>query len=166
MTFSCIVVIVSFILEGILSKYISTNSLLFESLFTLISLIIVYPYFHNNESKYFGLCFFTGLLYDIVYTNTLLFNAVIFLIMAFIIKKVNNVISNNSINVAIISLIIIIIYRVIIYLVLCLISYLNFNIRDLLYSIASSLVLNMIYSVVLYLITDFISKKKHITKID
>lgn len=166
MTFSCIVIIISFVLEGILSKYIPTNSLLFELLFTLISLIIIYPYFHNNENKYFGLCFFTGLLYDIVYTNTFLFNAVVFLIIGFIIKKINNVISNNSINVAIMSLIIIIIYRIIIYFILCLISYLNFNIKDLLYSIASSLVLNIIYSAILYLITDYISKKKHITKID
>ena len=99
------------------------NTILFESLFTLISLIIIYPYFHNKERNYFILSFLIGLLYDIVYTNTFLFNAIMFLIIAYIIKKINSYISNNYINVAIISLIIIIIYRLIVYLVLCLINY-------------------------------------------
>lgn len=166
MFFPFIITIISFILEGILSKYISIESVLFESLFTLISLIIIYPYFHNNENKYFVLSFSIGLLYDIVYTNTIFFNAFIFLVIAIIIKKINTIISNNSINVAIISLIIIIIYRILVYLILCLINYLNFNIRELLYAIASSLILNMIYSILLYLITDYVSKKRHIIKID
>lgn len=166
MIFSLIVVIISFLIEGVLSKYISIDSLLFEYLFTLISLIIVYPYFHNNENKYFKLSFLIGLLYDIVYTNTIFFNAFVFFIIAFIIKKINSFISNNSVNVAIISFIVIIFYRTIIYILLCLIGYLNFQIKDLLYSIVSSLILNMLYSIILYLITDYISKKKHITKID
>ena len=166
MIFPTIIVLLSFMAEGIISNYISMNTIIFEPLFTLISLIIIYPYFHNKEKKYFILSFSMGLLYDIVYTNTFLFNAIMFLIIAYIIKKINSYISNNYINVAIISLIIIIIYRLIVYLVLCLINYFNFDIRSLLYSIADSLVLNMIYSVVLYLITDYISRKKHITKID
>ncbi len=166
MSFSIIIVLISFILEGIISKYIPMNTVLFESFFTVISLIIIYPYFHNKEKKYFTLAFFTGLFYDIVYTNTFLFNAIIFLVISYIIKKINAYISNNYINVAIISLIIIIIYRVLVYSILCLINYLDFNIKSLLYSIADSLILNMIYSVVLYLITDYISRKKHITKID
>lgn len=166
MTFSIIIVLISFLLEGIISKYIPMDTILFESMFTVMSLIIIYPYFHNKEKKYFSLAFFTGLLYDIVYTNTFLFNAIIFLAIAYIIKKINAYISNNYINVAIISLIIIIIYRLLVYFILCLINYLNFNIRSLLYSIADSLILNMIYSIILYLITDYISRKKHITKID
>ena len=67
MSFSIIIVLISFILEGIISKYIPMNTVLFESFFTVISLIIIYPYFHNEEKKYFTLAFFTGLFYDIVY---------------------------------------------------------------------------------------------------
>ncbi len=166
MSFSIIIVIISFLLEGIVSKYIAMNSLIVESLFTLISLIIIYPYFHNREHQYFGIALFTGLLYDIIYTNTLCFNAIVFFIIAIIIQKINTVISNNSINVAIISFMTIILYRILVYFVLCLLNYLPFNARDLLYSIASSLVLNMIYSILLYIITDYISRKKHISKID
>lgn len=166
MTFAFIIVAISFFLEGMLSKYIVMNSPFFEPLFTLISFIIIYPYFHNHEGKYFSCLCITGLLYDIVYTNTIFFHGIIFLVIAWSIKKINSVISNNSINVAIISLIIIIFYRIVTYLILCLINYINFNIKDLLYSIASSLILNMIYSIILYLITDYISRKKHISKLD
>ena len=166
MIFPTIIVLLSFMAEGIISNYISMNTIIFEPLFTLISLIIIYPYFHTKEKKYFILSFSTGLLYDIVYTNTFIFNAIIFLIISYIIKKINSYISNNYVNVAIISLIIIILYRLLVYFILCLINYLNFNISSLLYSIADSLVLNMIYSIILYLLTDYISRKKHITKID
>lgn len=164
--FSFIIVSISFILEGILSKYIQVNSTLFVPLLTLISLIIIYPYFHNHEKNFFVFSFITGILYDIVYTNTLCLYGIVFLIMAWAIKKINSVISNNSINVAIISLIIIIFYRTCTYLILCLVNYINFNSKNFLYSIASSLILNMIYSIVLYIITDFISRKKHISKLD
>ena len=95
MSFSIIIVLISFILEGIISKYIPMNTVLFESFFTVISLIIIYPYFHNKEKKYFTLAFFTGLFYDIVYTNTFLFNAIIFLVISYIVKKINAYISNK-----------------------------------------------------------------------
>lgn len=166
MSLSIIVVLISFIIEGLISNYIPMNTLLFNTLFTLISLIVIYPYFHNNDKSYLILSFITGLFYDMIYTNTFLLNAFIFVCIALIIRKINVLISNNGINVCFISLVIIIIYRIIIFSILCLVGYRNFNIKYLLYGIVSSLVLNMIYCFILYLITDHISRKKHIIKVD
>ena len=39
---------ISFFLDGILSRYILPNSL-FLPLFTIVSLVIIYPYFNNDN---------------------------------------------------------------------------------------------------------------------
>lgn len=166
MNFIYLIIFISFYLDGIVSNFISINTDLLNPLLTLVTLIIIYPYFYNNEKKYYLICFLVGILYDIIYTNTLGLNAIIFLIIGFFVKKINIFISNNFINVSFISLIIIILYRVISFFILILIGYINLDFNKLLHSITSSLLLNIIYTIILYLITDNISRKKHITKID
>lgn len=157
------IVLISFYLEGILSK-ISFNFL--TPLTTLMSLILIYPYLNDSKKEYYISCFSIGLLYDIGYTNTMFLNAFIFLLLGFFITKINIYIKNNSFNVILMSLIIIILYRLITYLILVFIDYLNFNINTLLNSIIYSLLLNFIYISILYKITDIISKKKGIIKKD
>lgn len=166
MYFIYLIIFISFYLDGIISNFISTNTNLLNPLLTLVTLIIIYPYFYNNEKKYYFICFLVGLLYDIVYTNTLGLNAMIFFIIAFFIKKINIFISNNSINVSLISIIIISLYRIMSFLILILIGYISFNFNMLIHSITSSLLLNIIYTIILYLIADNISRRKHIIKID
>ena len=166
MNFIYLIVFISFYLDGIVSNFISINTTLLNPLLTLATLVIIYPYFYNNEKKYCFICFLVGILYDIIYTNTLGLNAMIFLIMGFFVKKINVFISNNSINVSFISLVIIVLYRIISFFTLTLIGYINLDFNILLHSITSSLLLNIIYTIMLYLITDNISRKKHIVKID
>ena len=69
--------IVSFFLDGILSKYISLNSI-FLPLFTIVSLVIIYPYFNNNIYRYLKFVAIIGILYDITYLNTVFFNFFIY----------------------------------------------------------------------------------------
>ena len=51
------------------------NPSILSCLYTLITLIIIYPYFYN-EKKYYILLIIFGLLIDIVYSNTFLFNTI------------------------------------------------------------------------------------------
>jgi len=158
-------VIISFFLDSILTSFIPIDSILLP-LFSLISLIIIHPYFHKEENSYLIFSFLLGLLYDIVYTDTIFLNAFIFLLLAFIIKLINDYISNNMFNVSIMSLLLVIIYRTITYFVLVIINYLTYDFHDLLVCIYSSLILNVFYAILLYLITDFVSKKYKIDKIE
>lgn len=159
-----IILIMSFYLEGILSKLITVNFLI--PLTTLISLILIYPYLNNKKNKYYIICFTIGLLYDITYTNTFLLNASIFLLLGYLITKINIIITNNSFNVILISFIIIMFYRLITYLILLFIDYLEFNINILFNSITYSLLFNFIYISFIYKIMDIISKKRGIYKKD
>lgn len=159
-----LITLISFYLEGILSNVINLNYLI--PLFTLLSLVIIYPYLFNRKKDYFIICFIIGFLYDIGYTDTLFLNAFIFLLIGYIIYLINIFITNNIFNVTIISIIIIIIYRIITYLVLIFINYLTPDIDLLIKSIMNSISINIIYILFMYKITDLISRKKGIYKMD
>lgn len=160
------VIISSFFLESICSNYISINSSLFIPLFSIISLVIIYPYFNNKDLQFLQCCVGVGLAYDLIFTNTLIFNMVIFLGIGVIIKLINFFISNNPLNITLISALSIVFYRLITYIVLCIVGYLNFNFQVLYKSIYSSLLLNVIYAFFVYLLTDYFSRKYKIQKID
>ena len=154
-----LVSMISFFLDGILSKYINPTSL-FLPLFTIVALIIIYPYFNNNNFKYFRYISLIGLLYDITYYNTIFYNFFLFLILGFIIGLFNYFLSNNLYTNILILVVIIIIYRLFTFLVVLN----NNNWYDLLESIYNSLILNIIYCIIIYIITEIYSRKKHILR--
>lgn len=155
--------IFSFLLDGILSRYILPTSL-FLPLFTIVSLVIIYPYFNNNNLKYFRYVAIIGLLYDITYLNTLFFNFFIFVIIGFVVGLFNYLLSNNLCTSIIISIITIILYRIINYLFVVIFKNYSFDFMDLLESIYSSLILNIIYCIIIYIITERYSKKHKILR--
>ena len=163
MQLAIIITILSFFLESIVSNFVSINSQLFLPLFSIVALVIIYPYLKKERSSYFKIAAVLGFFYDVVYTDTLIVNLILFVFTAYFIEKINYALSNNYFNVAIITGLAI---RVITFLVLVIIGYLPFSWYALFLGITSSLLLNMIYAIILYTITDFLSRKYHITKID
>lgn len=67
----------SFLLDGILSKYLIKT--IFAPMLTIVSLVIIYPYFNNNNYRYLKYNAIIGLLYDIVYMDTIFYNFSFFL---------------------------------------------------------------------------------------
>lgn len=155
--------VVSFLLDGILSNYLPINGL-FTPLFSLVSLIVVYPYFNGNKRDYYKYAFLLGLLYDLIYTDTLVFHAFLFLFMSFLITKLTLVLSDNYLNLIIITIITIIIFRSVSYILIFITGNINLDYHIFLKGIYSSLILNIIYSVILLFITNFISDKYNIKK--
>lgn len=154
--------IVSFFLDGILSKYIPSNSL-FLPLLTLVSLVIIYPYFNNNNYRYFKYIAILGLLYDIVYMNMVFYNFFIFMLLGFINIFIKYLLSHRIYIDIIITIILIIVYRFINFIFIN-ITIGSVSFIDLLKSIYSSLILNIIYCIFIYLISDWYSKKHKILK--
>ena len=160
------ILIISFILQGVLSNFINIDTNVLNLLLPIVALIIIYPYFRKNNSKYYIYAGIYGLLYDLIYTDTFILYAGLFLILAFIISMLNVIFSNNIFNIGFITTIIIVIYRSITYFVLVIINYLNFDSKILFRSIYSSLLVNIVYATVIYFISDKISYKYRIEKID
>lgn len=166
MIIALITVIISFFLESIVSNFIGIDSKILVPLFTLISLIIIYPYFKSNNSAYLKACILIGLFYDFVYTDTLILNAMAFLTIGYFITKYNYLFSTNIPNLCIMIPLAIIIYRIFVYSILCLSEFISFSWDNLFLSIYSSLVINIIYGILIYLITNYFAKKYQIKKID
>ena len=107
MIVSIIYIIISFILENIMSNIFVTtlnNVSPFTTIYTIIALVVIYPYFASDK-KYFLLVIIFGFLFDTIYTSTILLNLTIFLVISLLIKTLNNIISDNIIMTNIISLI-------------------------------------------------------------
>lgn len=154
--------IISFLLDGVLSKYISPNSLLLP-LFTLVSLVIIYPYFNNNNYRYFKYIAILGFLYDIVYMNMLFYNFFVFMLLGFINMFIKYLLSHRIYINIFIVIVLIVVYRLINYIFLNL-TIGNLSINYLIKSIYSSLILNIIYCCSIYLISEWYSKKHRILK--
>lgn len=151
-----LILVISFLLDNLISFFLNTN-LLFNPLLSLVSLIIIFRYYHRkDENKYLITSFVLGLVYDIVCTDTVFLNAGIYLLLSLFIIKFYKIFSCNLLNSAILLIIVIIIYRSITFLVLSNFNFISFNLYHLLQSIYSSLILNL-----LYLSFFFLKKKKY-----
>ncbi len=153
-----IILIVSFLLEGVISNFVTINGYL-APLFTLVALIMICPFFENS-ADYYKYAFFTGLAYDLIYTDTIIFHAIIFCFMAFIIIRLNLVLSDNFINALIILALSIVFYRVITYGLLVFINSIHFEIVALGYSILKSLILNLLYGMILFVVIKKVPKRR------
>ena len=153
--------LVSFFLDGILSKYILSSSILMP-LFTIVSVVIIYPYFNNNDLRYFKYIAILGLLYDIVYMNFMFYNFFVFMVLGFITVFIQYLLSDRLYTNILITIVNIISYRFINYIYANINGYIS--LKQLFISIYSSLILNILYCILLYIISEYISKKYKILK--
>ena len=158
-----VILIVSFLLDGIISKYIPINGI-FYPLFSLVSLLVAYPYFCDDKRNYYKCSFIIGLLYDLIYTDTMVFYAFLFLFMAFIIIKLSIILASNYFNMIIIALVSIVIFRSVSYIFIVITGNISFNYHIWIRGIYSSILINVIYTIILLFITNLISKIFNIKK--
>ena len=167
MIFGIIITIISFLLDSFISSYIPitvSNYNVLVPMLTIVSLIVIYPYFNNNSKNYLITCLSFGILYDITFTNTLGLNLALFLGLGYIILFLDGALSNNLFSLIIKMLIIIIIYDLITYLILLMLNYIDYGILTLIFKIGKSIILNTIYLTISYFLTNSIAKKLHIKK--
>ena len=154
---------ISILLESALSIYLKG---IYLPLFSVVCLVLIYPFFNNDNKKFLMYASSFGLFYDIVMTDTLFLNFFVFFLVGIIIIFINEKVTNNFVIVVVMSAIAIFFYRLITMIILFLVGYMYFDFNVLFLSIKESLVSNLIYAFVCYLILDYISKRFKINKID
>lgn len=167
MIVSIIYLIISFLFESIMSNVFPAtfgNVSCFSTIYTIIAFVIIYPYF-TNEKKYYILIIIFGCLFDILYTSTILINLMLFIIVAIVIKVLNNFISDNIFMTNIISIICIIIYHLLLFVILNLTTSGVYGISLLLEIITHSIIMTIICSSISYLVIKFIYNKLDIKQI-
>lgn len=157
-----IIMILSFLLDGILTNYLPylVNDLsLFTPLLTLVSVIVILPFYRKKEKNYFITIFVLGILYDLFYTNLLFFNGVLFLIVGYFLWQVQKNIPINSINIVIEIVGAIILYESLTGIFLLIYNMVPVTLYKVFYKIIHSLLLNIIYGEVIYWILKIMPKK-------
>ena len=157
-----IIITLSLILDGILSNifpYTVNNLSLFTPLLTLISIYLIYPFYKKKEKKYLITLFLTGIIYDLLYTNLIFYNAIIFTIIGIISKYIYKHYEINYLNIIIQIVLIVTIYELLNALIIILFNLVPMSITRLFYKITHSLLLNIIYSELLLIIINILPNK-------
>ena len=164
MIISIIYLIISFLFDGIMSNYFpSTFSSIsyFTTIYIVIAFVVIYPHF-NNDKKYFILLLIFGILFDMIYTSTILINVIIFIVVGIVAKILYNIFNDNLLMTNIISFISIVVYHLLSYIILLIINYNNYSIILLLRIIGHSVITTIIYTSISYLLIKYIFNKFNI----
>lgn len=155
--------IISFYLEALFSSFLNFQS--FFCLFVLVNLVLVYPFFKDNN-RYWQYCLVVGFFYDVIFMNTLFLNIGLFLLLGWLIVKINYYLINNVYSVVYIVLIIVFLYLLLSNLLLVFLGQLDFNLARIFWQFYDTILLNIIYAVIFFLILEKLSKKYQIVKIN
>ena len=155
MIISIIYLVISFLLEGIMSNIFPSY---FTTIYIIISFAIIYPYF-DNDKKFFILIFIFGILFDILYTSTIFVNTFIFIIIGIVIKILYNILPGNVFMTNIISYVGIIIYHILSFIILMITGYGDYSIILLFNIIIHSIFMTIIYTSISYFIMKFMYNK-------
>lgn len=156
------IMILSFLLDGVLTNflpYLVNDLSYFTPLLTLVSIILIYPFYKKDERKYFITVFILGLLYDLFYTNLLFFDAVLFTLIALINKRIQKRMSFNAMNLLGETILIIVSYELLTGILLFTYNIVPVTIYKVFYKIIHSIVLNVLYVEGIYGIIKIIPKK-------
>ena len=157
-----IILLISIILDGVLTNflpYLVNDLSIFTPLLTVVSIFILYPLNRKKENKFFILIFIVGIIYDLLYTNLLFLNGLIFVLIALISKVIYKNFEISYLKIIIYTIIIIVIYESVYAGILFIYRVVPVTFIKLLYKISHTLILNIIYTELLYLIINKLPKK-------
>lgn len=167
MIISAIYLIISFILDNFMSNIFPstlTNISYFTTIYIIISLVVIYPYY-VNEKKYHLLVIIFGLLFDILYTGTFVLNLVLFITIGIVIKLLNNVFPSNIFTMNVISFTSISVYHLLSFVILSLVSNISYDFMLLVNVVVHSILMTVIYTSVSYFVMKYIYGKFNIKQI-
>ena len=157
MIIAVIYIIISFLLDGIMSNIISFNLVdpsYLKTIYSVVALVIIY--------NYLTILIVLGIFFDIVYTNTFILNIVVFFITYLILSSVDYLIPNNLLTINLKSLVAIYSYHILTYIILLLANYNHYNIKLLGMILIRSIIMTIIYTTISYLIMNKIYDNKRI----
>lgn len=165
MIFQIMIVLISFLLDGVLSNYLPYmlgDLSLFTPYFTLVSIIAIYPFFIKKTKDYYIIVGITGFLYDLFYTNLLFANTIFFLLVAYIISFLYKKMALNLVTNIFLVILSLFIYHAIFVLCLFIFNVVPITYDKFLYLILHSIILNVIYGEILYLICKYLPTKRRL----
>lgn len=167
MLLSILLLLVSTLIQGIISNYLGytyTNLSIFSTIYVLIALLILVPYFENKK-KYFILLIIFGLIIDMAYTNTFVLNTCLFITCYIVSKIFHTFFPYNWLTTSVSNLLSIFTYHIISFIFLNILKYDTYSFSVLTKILSHSILMTIIYSNFIYLITSFIFKKLELKEV-
>lgn len=164
MIISVAYLIICLILEVLMSNFFTStlnDVSLFTTIYTIIGLVILFPHFSNGK-KFYLLVIICGILFDILYTSTYMFNLVLFILVGILIKVLYHLFPENIFMTNLISFICILMYHVLCFILLGLFSGIGYNFMLLVNVIVGSIIMTIIYTSVCYYILNYVFDRKGI----
>ena len=164
MIIAVIYVIISFLLDGMVSNLIPFNLVdpsYLKTIYSVVSLVIIYNYF-DNQKKYLQILVVLGMFFDIVYTNTFILNIVVFITIYIILSNLDYIITTNIFTINLKSIVCISSYHILTYIILLLANYNNYSIKLLGIILIRSIIMTIIYTTISYIIMNKIYDNKRI----
>ena len=158
MILSIILLIISFLLQGLVSNFIGVNSSIFYTIYVLISLLIIYPHFENKK-KYLILLFIFGLLMDLVYTNKTLLNVSLFFIIYYFSRMFHFFLPYNLLTINISNILSVFIYNIITFLMLVILRVDSYSFISLIKLLGSSILMSIIFTSIVYWLVNYLKKR-------
>jgi len=164
---SIVILIISLLLDGIVNNNLPfINLSLFTPLLTLISIILIYPLYKKKDKNYLITIFITGIIYDLLYTNLLFYNGVLFLTIGLLNIYINKKFQVNYLTIIIILLLNITIYILLNSILLLICNIVPITIDKIIYVLSHSIILNMIYGYLLFIVIKGLTKKNKSIKLN
>ena len=126
---------------------------------SITSLLLIYPLYRKQEKKYYITIFIAGIIYDLLYTNLLFYDAIIFTVLGFIIKKIHENLDISHIKISIYIIGLITLYELSFALFIIVFNLVPITIPKIIYKITHSILLNIIYGELTYTIIKIIPNK-------
>ena len=164
MILSIILLIISFLLQGLVSNFIGFNSSIFYTIYVLISLLIIYPHFENKK-KYLILLFIFGLLMDLVYTNTTLLNVSLFFIIYYFSRMFHFFLPYNLLTINISNILSVFIYNIITFLMLVILRVDSYSFISLIKLLGSSILMSIIFTSIVYWLVNYLKKRLELKEV-
>ena len=163
MNYLWIILILSFVLEGIVSLLIPMIDTLFLPLFTIVALVVIFPYIPKHHYEFECCLVLIGFCYDLIYTNTVCMHAILFFLLGYWIRFLSRSFSEHFSSQIFIVILSILLYQLSNFFLFIITGTLSFNYVLLRNAIVGSLISNLIYAVLLYGLLNFLKKRKKIS---
>ena len=164
MIISIIYLFVCLVLEMLMSNFFTStlsDISVFATIYTIIGLVILYPYF-NCSKKYYLLVIMCGVIFDILYASTYMFNLVLFGLVGILVNVLYSLFPENVFMTNLISFISVLIYHVLCYILLSLFSDISYSFIILVNIIVGSIIMTIIYTTISYYVIRFVFNRRGI----
>ena len=160
-TVSIISLVFSFLLQGLMSNIFNFNigSLsIFCTIYLVVNMVVLQQYF-DYDKKYLIIISIFGLMMDIVYSSTALFNVFIFIGIFYLNKILTSFLPYNLLTINFFAIISVFFYHIVTFIFLKILNFDTYSIYTLFKILYSNIIMTIIYTSILYYVIDYIYKK-------